>query len=164
MHYHNVATSHGLKYNKAFPLGQDNHHITLRVENNQSRRRPTSWSLSKLHDSGLYLQLLSQGRTFPLTSPETDGPIVGNSREKVKPLSLTLPLKNGLPYSLSSFSLFLWITLNRTLKRMKLPPSFLHATCPFLDFFSSFSLFLFIFGSLHFSIIPHLSLLLFFFS
>ena len=60
-----------------------------------------------------------------------------------------------------SLFLFLWITLNRILKRRKLPPSFLHATCPFLDFFSYFSLFLFIFRSLHFSIIPHLSLLLF---
>ena len=100
--------------------------------------------------------------TFPLTSSETDGPIIEKSREKVEPLSLTLPLKNGLPYSPSSFSLFLWITLNHTLKRRKLHPSFLYATCPFLDFFSSFSLFLFIFRSLHFSIIPHLSLLFFF--
>ena len=126
-------------------------------------RRPTSWSLSKLPDSDLYLQLLSRGRTFPLASPETYGPIVGKSREKVEFLSLTLPLKYGLPYSLSSFSLFLflWITLNRILKRRKLPSSFLHATCPFLDFFSSFSLFLFIFRPLHSSIIPHLSLLLF---
>ena len=60
---------------------------------------------------------------------------------------------------LFSVFLFLWITLNRILKRRKLPPTFLHATCPFLDFFSSFSLFLFIFRSLHFSIILHLSLL-----
>ena len=131
-------------------MWENNHHTTLRVENNQSRRRPTSWSLSKLPDSGLYLQLLSRGRTFPLALSETYGPIVGKSREKVEPLSLTLPLKYGLPYSPSSFFLFLflWITLNRILKRRKLPPSFLHATCPFLDFF----LFLFIFRSLHFSI------------
>ena len=155
-----MAASHGLKYNQTFPKGQDNHHTTLRVENNQSRRRPTSWILSKLPNSGLYLQLLSRGRTFPLASPETYGPIVGKTREKVEPLSLTLPLKYGLPYSLSSFSLFLflWITLNRILTRRKLHPSFPHATCPLLDFFFFIS---FVFRSLHFSIILHLSLLLF---
>ena len=27
-----------------FPVGQHNHHTTLRIESNQSRRRPTSWS------------------------------------------------------------------------------------------------------------------------
>ena len=155
-----MAASHGSKYNQPFPLGQDNHHTTLRVESNQIRRRPTSCSLSKLPYSGLYSQLLSRGRTIPLASPETYGPIVEKSREKVEPRSLTLPLKYGLPYSLSSFSLFLflWITLNRILKRRKLPPSFLHATCPFLDFFFFISL---VFRSLHFSIILHLSLLLF---
>ena len=73
------------------PLRQENHHTTLGVENKQSRRRPTFWSLSKLPDSGLYLMLLSRGRTFPFASPETYGPIVGKSREKVEPLSLTLP-------------------------------------------------------------------------
>ena len=95
-----MAASHGSKYNQIFPLGQDNHHTTLRAESNQSRRRPTFWSLSKLPDSGLYLQLLSRGKTFPLSSPETDGSIVRKSREKVEPLSLTLPLKSGLPFSL----------------------------------------------------------------
>ena len=96
-----MAASHGSKCNQTFPLGQDNHHTTLRVENNQSRRRPTSWSLSKLPDSSLYLQLLSRGKTFPLVSPETDGPIVGKSREKVELLSLTLPLQFYFPFSLS---------------------------------------------------------------
>ena len=118
------------------PFRADNHHTTLRVEDNQSRRRPTSSSLSKLPDSGLYFQLLSRGKTFPLASPETYGPIVGKSREKVEPLSLNLPLKYSFYFSLS------WITLNRILKRRKLPPSFLHATCPLLDFFSLFLLYL----------------------
>ena len=54
----------------------------LGVENDQSRGRPTSWSLLKLPNSGLYLQLLSRGRTFPLASLGTYGPIVGKSREK----------------------------------------------------------------------------------
>ena len=40
----NVAASHGAKYNQTFPVGQHNHHTTLRVESNQIRRRPTSWS------------------------------------------------------------------------------------------------------------------------
>ena len=40
----NVAASHGAKYNQTFPVGQHNHHTTLRVESNQSKRRPTSWS------------------------------------------------------------------------------------------------------------------------
>ena len=40
----NVAASHGSKYNQTFPVGQHNHHTTLRVESNQSRRKPTSWS------------------------------------------------------------------------------------------------------------------------
>ena len=61
-----------------------------------SQRTPGFWgvtcSLSKLPDSGLYLQLLSCERTFPLASPETYCPIVGKSREKVEPLSLILPL------------------------------------------------------------------------
>ena len=96
-----MADSHSSKYNQTFPLGQDNHHTTLRVENNQSRRRPTFWSLSKLPDSGLHLQLLSRGNTFPLVSPKIDGPIIGKSREKVEPLSLTLPLQSGLSFSLS---------------------------------------------------------------
>ena len=37
-----MAASHGSKYNPTFPLGKNNHHTTLRVESNQSRRRPTS--------------------------------------------------------------------------------------------------------------------------
>ena len=40
----NVAASHCAKYNQTFPVGQHNHHTTLRVESNQSRRRPNSWS------------------------------------------------------------------------------------------------------------------------
>ena len=40
----NVAASYGAKYNQTFPVVQHNHHTTLRVESNQSRRRPTSWS------------------------------------------------------------------------------------------------------------------------
>ena len=69
------------------PLGEKHHHTTLKVENNQIRRRPTSRSLLKLLIFDLYLQLLSRGRTFPLTSSETDGSIVEKSREKVEPVS-----------------------------------------------------------------------------
>ena len=92
MCYPNVAASLGSKYNQTFPLGQNNHHTTLRVESNQSRRRPTSWSLFKLLNSGLYAKPLSRGRTLPLAPPETIGPIVGKFREKVESLSIKLSL------------------------------------------------------------------------
>ena len=125
----------------------------LSVEHDQSRGRPTSWSLLKLPDSSLYLQLLSRGRIFPscfvwdLWSDRWE--ILREGR---------VSLSNSKIYSLFSIFLFLWITLNRILKRRKLPPIFLHATCHFLDFFS---LFLFVFRFLYFSIILHLSLILF---
>ena len=88
----NVAASHGAKYNQTFPVGQHNHHTTLRVESNQSRRRPTSRSLLKLLNSGLYVMPLSRGWALPLAPPETFGPIVGKFREKVESLSLKLSL------------------------------------------------------------------------
>ena len=83
-------------------LGARHNHTALKVEDNQSRRIPTSQSLSKLPVSGLYLHLLSQRRPFPLASPETDGLIVENSREKVESLSL---LSSSLPFPFLSFSL-----------------------------------------------------------
>ena len=46
------------------PFGEKHHHTALRVETNQSRRRPTSWSLSKLPVFGLYLKLFARGSTF----------------------------------------------------------------------------------------------------
>ena len=82
------------------PLGARHNHTALKVENNQSRRRPTSWSLWKILDSGLYLYLLSRGRTFLLASPETDGPIILKSKEKIEPLSL---LSSSLPFPFSLF-------------------------------------------------------------
>ena len=134
------------------PLRQDNHPTTLRVENDQvgedlphgvCRNSPISVSTcSSCHVEGLSLLLCRR-------------PMVRSSENLERRWSLSLKLSHF------SVFLFLWITLNRILKRRKLPPSFLHTTCPFLDFFSSFSLFLFIFRSLHFSIILHLSLLLF---
>ena len=84
------------------PLGARHHYTTLKIETNQSRRRPTSQSLSKLPISSLYLQLLSRGRTFPLASLETDGLIIGKSREKVESLSL---LSSSLLFSILSFPL-----------------------------------------------------------
>ena len=80
------------------PLGARHHHTALKIENNQSRRRPTSRSLLKLPVFGLYLQLLSRGKTFLLSSPETDGLIVRKSRENIEPLSL---LSSSLLFSLS---------------------------------------------------------------
>ena len=80
-------------------LGARHYHITLRVENNKSRRRPTSRSLSKILVSGLYLKLFSRGNTFLLAPSGTTGLIFGKPREKVELLSLSfLPL-----FSFSSF-------------------------------------------------------------
>ena len=70
-------------------LGARHHHTTLRVENNQSRRRPTCWILSKLPVSGLYWKLFVRGSTFLLDLPGTTGPIAGKTREKVELLSLS---------------------------------------------------------------------------
>ena len=81
------------------PLGARHHHTALRIENNKSRRRPTSRSLLKLLVSGLYLKLLAQGTTFLLPPLGTVGPIAEKPREKVEVLSLSLlPL-----FSFSSF-------------------------------------------------------------
>ena len=76
------------------------------------RKTHTSWSLLKLPVSDLYMQFLSRGRIFPLASLETDGSIVGKSREKVELLSLLL-----LPSPSFSFS----------------PPLF-HSLCPLAEF------------------------------
>ena len=130
------------------PLRQDNHPTFLRVENGQVGEDLPLGCCRNSRLRSLLVALITR-KDFPLTSPETYGPIVGKSREKMEPLSLNLPF---LCFSISYGSL-----LNRTLKRRKLPPSFLLATRPFLEF----SLFLFIFRFLHFSIILHLSLLLF---
>ena len=71
------------------PLGAKHHPIALRVENNQIRKRPTSWSLSKLLFFGLYLKLSAWASTFLLDLPGTAGPITGKTREKVELLSLS---------------------------------------------------------------------------
>ena len=133
------------------PLRQDNHPTFLRVENGQlgedlplgccRNSQITISTCSSCHEEGLSLLLRRR-------------PMVRLLENLERRWSLSLWL------SLFSVFLFLWITLNRTLKRRKLPPSFLHATRPFLEFFF-FSLFLFVFRSFHFSIILHLSLLLF---
>ena len=106
------------------PLGARHNHTTLKVENNQSRRRPTSGSLSKLPVSSLYLKLFARGSAFLLAPPGTAGPIAGKLREKVELLSLSfLPLfsfsspPSSIPsvsprwLSLESTPLAPWITL-----------------------------------------------------
>ena len=79
-------------------LGARHHHITLRVKNNQSRRRPT-FGLSKLLVSGLYWKLFAWGSTFLLDLLGTAGPITRKPREKVELLSLIfLPLFSFHPF------------------------------------------------------------------
>ena len=83
------------------------HQKTLMVENNQSRRRPTSWSLSKLPVSGLYWKLFAWGSTFLLDPSGTTSLIAGKPREKLELLSLRfLP-----PFLFSSFFLLPTILL-----------------------------------------------------
>ena len=130
------------------PLRQDNHPTFLRVENGQVGEDLPLGCCRNSRLQSLLVALVTR-KDFPLALPETYGPIVKKFREKMEPLSLTLPF---LCFSFSYGSLLIVL-----LKRGKLPPSFLPATRPFLEF----SLFLFIFRSLHFSIILHLSLLLF---
>ena len=80
------------------------HYIALKIEANQSRRRPTFWSLSKLPVSGLYWKLFARGSTFLLNLPGTAGPITGKPREKVELLSLSfLPLFSFPPFFPSSY-------------------------------------------------------------
>ena len=75
------------------PLGARHNHTTLKIENNQSRRRPTSWSLSKLPIFGQYWELFARGSTFLLAPPGTASPIAEKPREKVELLFLSfLPL------------------------------------------------------------------------
>ena len=67
---------------------------------------------------------------FPLALPETDGPIVGKSREKVEPLSLSLnlPPKFGLPFSLPFPLSPNWLGEYRSQVRCPLT-----CTCPLLS-------------------------------
>ena len=84
------------------PLGAKHHYTALRVKNNQSRRRPTSWSLSKLPVSDLYWKLFARGRTFLLDPSGTTGSIAGKTREKVELLLLSFLLLPLFPF-FSSF-------------------------------------------------------------
>ena len=106
------------------PLGAKHHHTALRVENNQSRRRPTSWSLSKLPVCGLYLKLLARGNTFLLDPSGTTDPIAEKPREKVELLSLSF-----LPLSLFPF---LYFSLSPELFGLKssLESTFCHMSVP----------------------------------
>ena len=75
------------------PLGARHNHTALKVENNQSKRRPTSWILLKLPISGIYLKLSTRRSTFLLSPPRTASPIARKPREKLQLLSLSfLPL------------------------------------------------------------------------
>ena len=82
------------------PLGGRHNHTTLKVENNQSRRRPTSRSLSKLPVSGLYLKLFVRaGKHFSSCS-------VGNRRETKREGGASLfKLSSSLIFSFRFFPL-----------------------------------------------------------
>ena len=62
--------------------------MTLSQGLNQVGKTPTSQSLSKLPNSGLYAKLSLRGFAFLLAPPKDDDLITLKSREKVEPLSL----------------------------------------------------------------------------
>ena len=88
-------------------LGARHHHTTLRVENNQSKRIPTSLSLSKLPVSGLYLKPFARGSTFLLDPPRTVGQIAEKPKENIELFFLSfLLLSLFLSFSFSPPELF----------------------------------------------------------
>ena len=131
-------------------LGERHHHITLRVENNQSRRRPTSWSLSKLPVSDLYWKLFARGNTFLLDPSGIAGPIAGKTREKVELLSLSF-----LP--LFSFSYFFPLpTVLLGLKSSLESTLWPHVNTPLAHWISLITLSIYL-GFLSNHVLPHVS-------
>ena len=105
-------------------LGERHHHTTLKVENNQGRRRTTFWSLSKLPVSDLYWKLFAWGNTFfldplgiadPITPPPPPPPPFFFSLLSFFPLpTVLLGLKSSLEGTLwphVNTPLTPWITL-----------------------------------------------------
>ena len=131
------------------PLGARHHHTTLRVENNQSRRRTTSWSLSKLPVSSLYLKLFARGSTFLFASSESAGPIFGKTREKVELLSLSFLL-------LSLFLSFLFFLPN-VWSKVKFREYFLpHVNTPLAPWITLITLSIYL-GFISNHVLPHVS-------
>ena len=131
------------------PLGARHHHTTLRVENNQIRRRPISWSLLKLPVSSLYLKLFARGSTFLFASSESAGPISGKTREKVKLLSLSFLL-------LSLFLSFLFFLTN-VWSKVKFGEYFLpHVNTPLAPWITLITLSSYL-GFLSNHVLPHVS-------
>ena len=130
------------------PLRAKHHHTALRVENDQSRRSPTSSSLSNLLISGLYLKLFVRGSTFLLDTSGTTGPIAGKPREKVEVLSLSfLPLFSFLSFFMSFSRIFL--------SKVKFGEYFLsHANTPLAPWITSFTLSIYL-GFLSNHVLPH---------
>ena len=133
-------------------LGARHHHTTLRVENNQSRRRPTSWSLSKLPVSDLYWKLFARGSTFLLDQPRTVGPIARKTREKVVLLSLIFLFLSLFPF-LSPFlpsSQIVW-------SKVKFGEYFLpHVNIPLAPWITLITLSIYL-GFLSNHVLPHVS-------
>ena len=72
------------------PLRQYNHPTFLRVENGQVGEDLPLGCCRNSHLRSLLVDHVTR-KDFPLASPESYGPIVGKSSEKMEPLSLTLP-------------------------------------------------------------------------
>ena len=110
------------------PLRQDNHPTFLRVENGQVGEDLPLGCCRNSHLRSLLVALVTR-KDFPLASPETYGPIVGKSREKMEPLSLTLPF---LCFSFSYGSLL--IVLLKKEEASSLFP-ICHTSFPFFLYF-----------------------------
>ena len=110
------------------PLRQDNHPTFLRVENGQVGEYLPLGCCRYSRLRSLLVALVTR-KDFPLASPMTYGPIVGKSREKMEPLSLTLPF---LCFSFSYGSLL--IVLLKKEEDSSLFPT-CHTSFPFFLYF-----------------------------
>ena len=103
------------------PLGARHHYIALKMETNQSMRRPTSRSLLKLLVSGLYLKLFTRGSIFLLAPLGTVGPITKKPREKVELLFLRLLILSSLFFSSPYRIVWSKSSLESTFYHMSIP-------------------------------------------
>ena len=140
-------------------LGAGHHHTTLRVENNQSRRRPTSWS----HRNSLFSvsigNSLRGGNTFLLDLLGTASLIAGKTREKVELLSLNFlpPPPPPPPPFFFSFSSFyplptVLLGLKSSLESILWP----HVNTPLAHWISLITLSIYL-GFLSNHVLPHVS-------
>ena len=98
------SKSFGTEPRPSMPQQIPIHHITLKQKVKQVGEKPLPYlEFVKLLETGTHVKSLPWGATLLPTSSELAGPIAGNFREKVEPLSL----KPSISLSLFALSLFL---------------------------------------------------------